>query len=274
MLAVNPADPTPGTDQAPAYPPAPESRPDEVLTQGRYRVRYASTEAELDAILELRYRIFNVELHEGLESSHATGRDEDPFDRYNHHLLVEDTKGGGIVGTYRIQTAAMAAAGLGFYSGGEFALEQLPSEIVTQSVEVGRACISLEHRNRQVLFLLWKGLARYMAHNRKRYLFGCCSLTTQDPADGLAALSYLTANGFLHPTHRAPPRPGFECAGELPAAESVGELELPILFRTYLRYRALVCGPPAIDREFKTIDFLILFDIDAMDPRSRELFFT
>lgn len=257
-----------------AYPPAPTSRPVDVLSHGRYQVRYAATAAELDAVLRLRYEIFNLEMAEGLEASHTTGRDEDPFDRFCHHLIVEDTRGGGIVGTYRIQTAEMARTGIGFYTGGEFELASLPSEVVDRSVEVGRACIAREHRNRQVLFLLWKGLARYMDHNRKRFLFGCCSLTSQDPAEGLAALAYLTARGHLHPSISVAPRAGFECAGVVPDPTSVGDLDLPILFRTYLRYRALVCGPPAIDRDFKTIDFLILFDVDAMEPSSREMFFS
>jgi putative hemolysin len=36
---------------------------------------------------------------------------------------------------------------------------------------------------------------------------------------------------------------------------------------------ARIGGPPAIDREFKTIDFLTLFDVDAMPERMRRLFF-
>jgi putative hemolysin len=269
MLATNSSRPPSTT-----YPPAPGERPAVAVSHGRYQVRYAADEAELDAVLRLRYRVFNLELGEGLEESLATGRDEDPFDRTCHHLLVEDTRSGTIVGTYRIQTSEMATAGgLGFYSAGEFDLAALPAEVVAQSVEVGRACIEREHRNRQVLFLLWKGLARYMQHNRKRFLFGCCSLTTQDPADGLAALAYLTGAGHLHPTIQVPAMPGFECPGEMPDPAAVGELELPILFRTYLRYRAKACSVPAIDRAFKTIDFLILFDVEAMDEHSRQMFF-
>jgi len=30
---------------------------------------------------------------------------------------------------------------------------------------------------------------------------------------------------------------------------------------------AKICGPPAIDREFKTIDFLTLLDLEALHPR-------
>ena len=37
-------------------------------------------------------------------------------------------------------------------------------------------------------------------------------------------------------------------------------LKLPKLFRTYLRLGALVVSEPAIDREFGTVDFLILMD--------------
>lgn len=257
-----------------SYPPSPGERPPAAIAHGRYQVRYAATLAELDAVLRLRFKIFNLEMGEGLEESAATGRDEDPFDATCHHLLVEDTRSGTIVGTYRIQTAEMAAqGGLGFYSAGEFDLTALPADVVAQSVEVGRACIDREHRNRQVLFLLWKGLAAYMVHNRKRFLFGCCSLTTQDPADGLAALAFLTGAGHLHPSIAVPAMPGFECPGTMPDPASVAELELPILFRTYLRYRARVCSTPAIDRAFRTIDFLVLFDVEAMDEHSHQMFF-
>ena len=50
-------------------------------------------------------------------------------------------------------------------------------------------------------------------------------------------------------------------------------MEIPSLFRTYLRYGAKVCGPPAMDREFKTIDFFMLFDLSALDARTYRLFF-
>jgi putative hemolysin len=59
--------------------------------------------------------------------------------------------------------------------------------------------------------------------------------------------------------------PRVDCAGR-PVA-------LPALFETYLRYGAKVCGGPAIDREFKTIDFLVLLDINDMDERAWSMFF-
>jgi len=36
------------------------------------------------------------------------------------------------------------------------------------------------------------------------------------------------------------------------------------LLRAYLAIGAKICGPPAIDREFGTIDFLTLLDLNSL----------
>jgi putative hemolysin len=40
--------------------------------------------------------------------------------------------------------------------------------------------------------------------------------------------------------------------------------------RAYLSLGAKICGPPALDRQFKTIDFLTLLDIHALPKLFRE----
>ncbi len=258
-----------------AYPGARESLPPGELAEGAYAVRYASSVEELDAILRLRFDVFNVELREGLEESYLTGRDQDEFDAQCHHLLVEHRPSGRIIGTYRIQTAAMARTATGFYTGTEFDLSRMPEEIVAQSVEAGRACIAVEHRLKPVLFLLWRGLALYMAHNQKRFLFGPCSLTSQDPWDGKRVLDFLERKQLVRQDIEIGAAPGYECVweGEDPSPEKSARVELPPLFDIYLRFAGRTCGPPVIDRRFKTIDFFILFDVDALSPRARRLFF-
>ncbi|MEL7059057.1 MAG: GNAT family N-acyltransferase [Acidobacteriota bacterium] len=242
------------------------------LDEGRYAVRFARDAEALDAALRLRFEVFNVELGEGLEESWRSGRDRDAFDDVCHHLIVDHQQTGEIVGTYRLQTAAMARrSGLGFYSDGEFDLAGLPAEIVDHAIEVGRACVAFEHRNTQVLFLLWKGLALYLATHRLRYLFGCCSLTSQDPAEGWALHRDLNAQGHVHPAIHVAPRP--EVALDPVEPPSDLTIKVPKLFRTYLRHRAQVCGPPAIDRDFKTIDWLVLLDVDRLDDKRRRAFF-
>jgi putative hemolysin len=51
-------------------------------------------------------------------------------------------------------------------------------------LELGRACVQREHRDSMVLMLLWKGIFRYACETGTRYLVGCSSLTSQDPAEG------------------------------------------------------------------------------------------
>ena len=74
----------------------------------------------------------------------------------------------------------------------------------------------------------------------------------------------------MHPTLFVPPRSGYECRS---VEGRSSEVEIPKLFRMYLSIGAKVCSPPAIDRVFKTIDFLVLFDIDAMDFVTRRMYF-
>lgn len=50
-------------------------------------------------------------------------------------------------------------------------------------------------------------------------------------------------------------------------------IKLPQLFQLYMEIGAKVCSPPpAIDRKFKTIDFLILFDKNLLSEQSKSQF--
>ena len=187
-----------------------------------------------------------------------------------------ERRSGAIIGTYRVQTSDMAERYGGFYSADEFDLGALPGGVAPDAVEIGRACVAREYRNRAVLFLLWKGLAAYMTLNRKRYIFGCCSLTSQDAVEGKRVMEYLEREGCVHPTHRVLPQPGWRCYDDgfsLTEAQRNAPVDLPKLFKLYLRYGAKVCGPPALDTFFKTIDYLVLLDLNDLDEHSRAMFF-
>lgn len=239
------------------------------FAQGRYDVRLACDADEIDAALRLRFDVFNLELGEGLKRSRLTGRDEDEFDATCQHLVVLDRRDGSTVGTYRLQTAAAAARGEGFYTATEFDLSAMPDRVLQGGLELGRACIARAHRNTRVLSLLWRGIAEIARREDKRFLFGCCSLTSQDPREGRALLDALAARGALHPEIRVRPRPGFQCWPALGGGDAVPNVAVPRLFDMYLALGARVCGEPAIDRAFGTIDFLVLFDLADLDARSR-----
>ena len=256
--------PQPSPDDFP-YPPTTHARPEFEFVDGDYRCRLARDRADLEEILRLRYVVFNLELGEGLDSSHATGRDVDEYDPQCHHLMVIHEPSSQVIGTYRVQTAEMARAGRGFYSADEFTLETWPEDVLGQSCEIGRACIHADHRHRRVLLNLWRGLATYVVVSRKRYFFGCCSLTTQDPSEAARTAEYLRRAGHAHPTLDLDPKPDFDAHETHLDVAGWEQCKLPTLFRTYLRYGARICGRPAIDRAFKTIDFLALLDLEEMD---------
>jgi putative hemolysin len=242
--------------------------PDSWRRCGAYRVRSASTEADLNAVFRLRFLVFNLELGEGLESAYQGGYDTDKFDEICDHLIVEHATSGRVVGTYRLQTGRMAATRLGFYSAREFDFSPF-EPLRDHMLELGRACIHREHRSFDVLTLLWRAIAGYARENHARYLVGCSSLTSQSCAE--ASQMYWRLQGFLaKPVWQTRPLPRFELPLQ-PPSSAVVQLP-PKLLRAYLSIGARICGPPAIDREFKTIDFLTLLDLEDLSDAARSRF--
>lgn len=236
-----------------------------------YQARLASSAADVQAAQALRFEVFNLELDEGLVQSYDTGLDVDPFDAVCDHLIVEDSLRGSVIGTYRLQTGRRAAEAMGYYSEREFDFGPFEARRA-QILELGRACIHREHRSLAVLNLLWKGIAHYARERGARYLVGCSSLTSQDAAEGAAAY------GRLH-THLAPadwrtqPLQRLACPLH---EQSEPAPRIPRLLSAYLALGAAICGPPAIDREFRTIDFLTWADLEspalaAMQRRGRSV---
>jgi putative hemolysin len=234
-----------------------------------YVVRFACNEEEIRAALRLRYEVFNLELNEGLASAHATGMDEDEFDEVCDHLIVVEEDSGTVVGTYRMQTGTMAGLHLGYYSACEF--DFTPFEPFRDSlVELGRACVHRDHRSIAVISMLWREIVRYALDRNARYLIGCSSLTSQDPAHGRALYNRFAAEGHLaDPEFRTVPLQAFELDLVEPLADCPPP---PKLLRAYLGIGAKICSTPAIDRAFGTIDFLTMIDCFNADPAAKDRF--
>ena len=239
-----------------------------VSAPANYAARLACHADEIRAAQALRFEIFNVELNEGLEHSYASGLDADPFDAVCDHLLIEHLPSREIVGTYRLQTGVNAAAKLGYYSAQEFDFKPFEPHR-PQIIELGRACVHIQHRNLIVLGMLWKGIADYAKRRGVRYLLGCSSLTSQDPTVGASAYSELCRKNLASPQWRTRPLPEYDCPLDHLAAEPV---KIPKLLRAYMSIGAKICGPPALDRSFKTIDFLTLLDLEALPALARQRF--
>ena len=268
-------------------------RPDPVLAeQEHFRLKLAETPVEVVAAQKLRYRVFKQE--QGRLANCNDGIDRDRFDRYCRHLLVVDKATENVVGTYRVLSGGGAASAGNFYSEEEFSIRGLQA-IRHEVCEVGRSCVAPEFRSGAVVGLLWSGLAalrrrpkpsrsllvRYARRRRPgsscafHYLFGCVSLEETDQTAAMALYEYFRRNGLLSDRLQAKPRVGFEL-DPVSAEEVERRLEetgggmirtLPPLFKGYVKLGAKICGAPAYDREFGTIDFLILLDMRDIPER-------
>jgi putative hemolysin len=119
-----------------------------------------------------------------------------------------------------------------------------------------------------VLSLLWGGIARYARERGGRYLVGCSSLTSQDAAEGAAVYRQFESRYLASESLRTLPLPEVAC----PLGTISGNpVRPPKLLSTYLSLGSKIAGPPAIDCEFGTIDFLTLFDIHDLSARSRQM---
>lgn len=249
----------------PAYPRHGMSVPPGVHRSGRYAARFAESWADVRAAQRLRFEVFNLELREGLPESYARGIDADEFDERCHHLLVLDQATQEVVGTYRLMTKELAR-GAPLYTESEFDLSQLPERALRDGAEVGRACVAKEHRNGRVLQLLWRGIARYLDWNDKRYVFGCCSIPTLDPAQVAGVSLQLARDGHFHHRHHAAVRPAYRAAAN-DTVVAGGDGKLPPLFSSYLKLGAKVCGGPAFDHQFCVTDYFVLLDLRDVEPR-------
>jgi putative hemolysin len=234
-------------------------------TFGRYAVRLARDANDRVAACRLRFHVFNVEMGEGLSSSYSTGLDRDRFDQVCDHLIVENQEDGRVVGTYRMQSGLAAATGFGYYSAQEF--EFAPYDCIRDLVlELGRASIDRQHRSSEVLTLLWRGIGQYAKHYGLRYLIGCSSLNSIDPVEGWSLYRALEPQLVSSEFFTVP-----NAAYALPSNRGDREVavKIPKLLRTYLGVGARICGPPAWDRAFGTIDFLTLLDLEQIVPAAR-----
>jgi putative hemolysin len=174
-----------------------------------------------------------------------------------------------LVGTYRMQTGYRAKGNLGYYS--EQLFDFSPFEPIRGEIlELGRACVHRDYRNTTALSMLWRGIASYALLCNARYLVGCSSITSQDEREGMALYRTLKEKHLVDALLRTQPKPGFRCRNSDTLREPPRP---PRLFRAYLDNSARLCGPPAIDREFKTIDFLTLMDLQDLPNRVRSRFF-
>ena len=250
-----------------------------LMENRRFIVKLADTPAEVEQALHLRYEVFKLEQGRLAELDGSAGQiDRDEFDAKCLHLLVIDRESGRVAGTYRMQAGERACApdGGGFYSEREFEIPVL-REFAPHVFEVGRSCVAPEFRNGAAVAMLWSGIGAVRRRFGFRYMLGCVSLEHTDGRIGWRIYDILKERRLFCREVTATPRPAYRLERPQPSAEdgtkteaeqeAFLQRELPPLFKGYLRIGAKICGEPALDSGFGSIDFLIWFDFEQLPEK-------
>jgi len=222
---------------------------------------------EVKKAQRLRFEVFGVEMGKGLKDSFGKRLDVDAFDGICDHLIAVQPETSEVIGTYRLLLSSEARRHSGFYSENEFDLRNI-LKLDGELLELGRLCVHRDYRDHGVIDSMWQAIAEYVTRRRVRYLFGCASLHTLDPAEVGAAYALLKTKYYADEEYRVSPLPdkAFKGLDETLPVKNGRKLflKLPSLIKGYLKIGALVCGPPALDLEFGTTDFFMLLDLQKL----------
>jgi putative hemolysin len=201
----------------------------------------------------------------------AGGHDAGGHDAGGHDADGHDAgRAPPVVATYRLIRAEAAARVGGFYSSAEYDITPIlarPGNVL----EVGRSCVHAAYRHRQVMQLLWLGIAAYVAQHDIAVLFGCASLPGTDPDALGEELTYLLHYHLAPPELRARALAGryVDMArtdpGRLDRRRSLAAL--PPLIKGYLRLGGFVGDGAVIDAQFNTTDVAVVVKTELVTQR-------
>ena len=245
------------------------------IQAGNLGVRLATTDAEIDAMQALRYRVFYGEMGAKADAKTAAShRDSDAYDAVADHLLVVDHDLGdgpeGVVGTYRLIRSEAAAKIGRFYSADEYDLGPIIG-FDGKVLELGRSCVAAPYRGRAVMQLLWSGIAAYVFHHDIKLMFGCASLPGID-TDALATeLTYLYYNHLAPPAIRPRALPHRYIEMRRVDRDSFEPrrvlTRLPPLIKGYLRLGGFVGDGAVVDPQFNTTDVAVIVKTELVTDR-------
>ncbi|MHA7851850.1 L-ornithine N(alpha)-acyltransferase [Roseovarius sp.] len=243
----------------------------------QFRVKLATTDAELRAAQRLRYRVFVEELGgDGPLVDHDSGLERDRFDPFFEHLiLLDEAKNDAVVGVYRLLRDDRAQQAGQFYSEDEYDLGVLKRS-GRRLMELGRSCLDPEYRGGAAMLHLWNGLGHYIATHDIEILFGVASFHGTDPQSLAQPLSLLH-HRYLAPSElRVRAREDhFQAMDLIPEAEldrRAAMLQVPALIKAYLRLGGHVGEGAFVDHSFNTTDICLVMDTSRMSDRNKSIY--
>ncbi|EKT4498791.1 lysophospholipid acyltransferase family protein [Flavobacterium psychrophilum] len=155
---------------------------DRLLQSKNYEVFFAKAD-DIPNILHEIGRLREITFREVGEGTNES-IDIDSFDKHYHHLFLWDSEAKVVAGAYRMGLGSeiFAKYGIdGFYLQDLFRFEPELYDMMSKSIEMGRAFIIKEYQQKPMpLFLLWKGIVHTtLRHPEHKFLIGGVSISNQ-----------------------------------------------------------------------------------------------
>lgn len=270
-----------------------------LFEQGNHTVLFAAAQ-ELDFVMKEIGRLREITFREVGEGTNLE-TDIDCYDAHYHQLFIWDNSAKKIVGAYRlgIGEEILKTHGIkGFYTHSLFRMDAKMSDMLKQTIELGRSFIVKEYQKRTgSLITLWKGILHVLLkYQNCRYLIGPVTIS-----DDYTELSKLLIAKYLQKNHSDPqfaklvkPIYGFkgkkvknitQFVDSIPSIDLldkiISDIEdemngIPILLKKYMKLEGKILAFN-IDPDFNNaLDGLLLLDIqnvpdNAIDMLSKSM---
>ncbi|MHA1541076.1 MAG: GNAT family N-acetyltransferase [Alphaproteobacteria bacterium] len=243
------------------------------LEIGSYIVRLAKTKEEIDEVQKLVEEVFFLE--EGIDPATVTQSEHDikVINPVCDHLIVIHKESNRIVSTYRLIRREHAEKIGGFYTKSEYDLTKLLN-YDGEILEFSRAVTHKDFRGSGTMMITWKGLAEYIKAYDVKLMFGVPSFHGIDPSKFKNEMAYLY---HFHKERdeiccRSKEYADMNLVPKNQINEKEAFMNLPALFKGYLRVGAKIGDGAFIDEEFDTIDVFIIVETDATNETYKKHF--
>jgi putative hemolysin len=225
-----------------------------------FTIALADSDEERRLAWRIRHDVFLAEL---LGRQRPDRQERDAFDDHFEQVLVTVTASGEPVGTCRVTSTAVTDR---YYSATEFDIAPFLARPGTK-IELGRVCLCPAWRNNLALAAIGRAIGHYAQAHGAQWIFGCTSISTIDPAIAAGLTAHFARLGAYDHGCGVMPLPGRRIADLARAGESCAsgaddpealDRLVPPLLRFYLKAGAGLGLEPAVDLEFRCLDFFTM----------------
>lgn len=233
---------------------------------GKYIIRLMNKNdiEEVRLVQKLRYDYLLKDYNPLLTSD---GYDDDGYDEYADSILVINSENNDICGVYRVATLETNPINK-FMMESEFDLTPL-KEKKESFMELSRAVVNPKYRDGITIQLLFLGIYHYATEHNCKYILGLCSFHGTDPSIYKAGMAYVQKNYSFEKYQLKAVMNPFRL--DIVETENIDKAiireQTPGLLRMYLNLGCKIGCGGSIDMEFKSLDVLIVFDIDEVNKR-------